>query len=66
MFDLWPRSLGRDAARRLEIQIAIRKNYGLRLNPKPQRIDASQSPGVYCSIASWYLWQSLGNNKPKK
>ena len=51
----------------LGIQVAIRKNYGLRTNPKPKRIDriaVAWSP--YCSIASWYLWQSLGNSKPKK
>ncbi len=50
----------------LGIQIAIRKNYGLRNNPKPQRIDRfAVSWRPYCSIASWYLWQSLDNNKPK-
>lgn len=50
----------------LGIQIAIRKQYGLRTNPKPRRIDrlaAAWRP--YCSIASWYLWQSLDNNKAK-
>lgn len=47
----------------LGIQVAIRKNYGLRTNPKPKRIDrlaAAWRP--YCSIASWYLWQTLDNN----
>jgi DNA-3-methyladenine glycosylase II len=47
----------------LGIQTAIRRNYGLRVNPKPKRIDkfaAAWRP--YCSIASWYLWQTLDNN----
>lgn len=47
----------------LGIQTAIRKNYGLRVNPKPRRIDQLASAWrPYCSIASWYLWQSLDNN----
>jgi DNA-3-methyladenine glycosylase II len=47
----------------LGIQVAIRKNYGLRKNPKPRRIDQIAKPWQpYCSIASWYLWQTLGNN----
>ncbi len=50
----------------LGIQTAIRKSYGLRINPKPKRIDQFASAWrPYCSIASWYLWQSLDNNKPK-
>jgi DNA-3-methyladenine glycosylase II len=47
----------------LGIQVAIRRNYGLRKNPKPQRIDRLATHWrPYCSIASWYLWQTLDNN----
>jgi DNA-3-methyladenine glycosylase II len=47
----------------LGIQTAIRKNYGLRTNPKPKKIDRLAQPWrPYCSIASWYLWQTLDNN----
>ena len=50
----------------LGIQVAIRKNYGLRINPKPKKIDQfAKAWRPYCSIASWYLWQSLDNNKDK-
>jgi DNA-3-methyladenine glycosylase II len=50
----------------LGIQTAIRREYGLRSNPKPRKIDqVAGSWQPYCSIACWYLWQSLQNNKPK-
>lgn len=48
----------------LGIQTAIRNNYRLRANPKPRKIDQlAKAWRPYCSIASWYLWQSLGNKK---
>jgi DNA-3-methyladenine glycosylase II len=47
----------------LGIQVAIRRNYRLRTNPKPARIDRLAIHWrPYCSIASWYLWQTLDNN----
>jgi DNA-3-methyladenine glycosylase II len=50
----------------LGIQTAIRQQYGLRKNPNPARIDKLAAPWQpYCSVASWYLWQSLGNT-PKE
>ncbi len=46
----------------LGIQTAIRRQYGLRTNPKPARMEKiAKLWRPYCSIACWYLWQSLGN-----
>lgn len=47
----------------LGIQVAIRRSYGLRKNPNPKRIDRIANHWrPYCSIASWYLWQTLDNS----
>jgi DNA-3-methyladenine glycosylase II len=49
----------------LGIQTAIRNAYGLRKLPKPKKIESlARAWRPYCSIASWYLWQSL-DNTPK-
>jgi DNA-3-methyladenine glycosylase II len=46
---------------------AVRKAYGLRKAPKPDRLlKIGEAWRPYRSIASWYLWRSLDNEPVKK
>jgi DNA-3-methyladenine glycosylase II len=50
----------------LGIVNAVRKAYGLRKRPKPDRIrKLGEAWKPYRSIASWYLWRSLDNTPVK-
>jgi DNA-3-methyladenine glycosylase II len=51
----------------LGIVNAVRKAYGLRKRPKPERLrKLGEAWKPYRSIASWYLWRSLDNEPVKK
>jgi DNA-3-methyladenine glycosylase II len=60
----------------LGIVNAVKKVYGLRKKPTPDRLrKMGEAWKPYRSVASWYLWRSLGNapgqtppspNTPKK
>lgn len=44
----------------LGIRTAMRKAYGLEVNPLPDEMERIATPWrPYCSVASWYLWRSL-------
>src|ERR1035441_1310792 len=45
----------------LGVRAAIRKQYGLEALPTVKEIEELAKPWhPYCSIATWYLWRSLG------
>jgi DNA-3-methyladenine glycosylase II len=45
----------------LGLQTAVQRAYGLRARPKPAALQALAEPWrPYRSVASWYLWASLG------
>lgn len=51
----------------LGIVNAVRKAYGLRKRPKPERLrKLGEAWKPYRSVASWYLWRSLDNEPVKK
>ena len=46
----------------LGIRVAVRKAYGLVETPKPAEVDElAKRWHPWCTVASWYLWRSLGD-----
>jgi DNA-3-methyladenine glycosylase II len=46
----------------LGIQVAIQKAYGLAARPKPKEVaELAAKWHPFCTVASWYLWRSLGD-----
>jgi DNA-3-methyladenine glycosylase II len=49
----------------LGLQMGVKKRYGLRKIPKRERLEKLAEPWrPYRSIATWYLWRSLGGVPP--
>ncbi len=50
----------------LGLRVGVQKQYGLANPPaKDQLLQVGESWRPYCTVATWYIWRTFGNNVPQ-